>query len=62
MSGKLGGGVEKERTIVAGDLLNVDKMVYCTIYSLKARRYCLVTSKISPRRISIHSIKSSRRR
>ena len=27
MSGKLGGGVEKERTIVAGDLVNVDKMV-----------------------------------
>ena len=27
LSGKLGGGVEKERTIIAGDLVNVDKMV-----------------------------------
>ena len=27
LSSKLGGGVEKERTIIAGDLVNVDKMV-----------------------------------
>ena len=27
MGSKLGGGVEKERTIVAGDLVRVDKMV-----------------------------------
>ena len=27
MSSKLGGGVEKEKTIVAGDLVRVDKMV-----------------------------------